>query len=142
MPHDLDLQGVGARDGLLLEDRPHRWNPDADQDEERNHRPGNLQRRVAVNVLRLRLARTVPELEEREDQNAFDEDEDGCSGPDQKLEKTIDVAIDVCSLMEDRVRRALPAGGDQCQKGDRQRELSQPARAGMKRHAKSFYRRF
>jgi hypothetical protein len=92
-------------------------------------------------MLRFGLTLARPELHQRDHEDRFNENEHGRSGPDEKSEQSVDVAIEIGSSVKNRIRMGLPAGGDECQQGYRQRGLSQPARAGMKRHAKSFYRR-
>jgi hypothetical protein len=146
MTHDFDLKGVFTRFCLGLEDRADGGNADDDQDEQRDYGPRDLERGIAVDVFRLGLAGTLPELDQRQDEDRFDEDEDRGSGVDQQLEKMIDVPIDVRASMENRIGMAPAAGGHEDREGDRQRGRTRiagtrPAQAGVKRHEKSFYRR-
>ena len=48
---------------------------------QRDHGPRDLERRIAVHVLGLGLAGTLAILDQRLDENRFDEDEDGASRP-------------------------------------------------------------
>jgi hypothetical protein len=100
MSDDLDLKCIGARHRLCLEDRPHRRDRDDDQDQQGNDGPRNLERGVAVHVLRLGLALARPEFHQRDDEHAFDEDEDRRAGPDQEPEQAVDVSIEVRSAMK------------------------------------------
>ena len=100
-----------------------------------------------MNVFRLRLAGSLPKLDQREDENAFDKDEDGGTGPDENLEKKRDIPIDVRPLVEDGLGLILPTGSKKGGQGDRQRDRTRfagarPAQAGEKRHAISLYRAF
>jgi hypothetical protein len=140
MADHLDLQRVGPCGRLRLEDRVDGRNGDGREDQQRNDRPRDLERRVAVDVLGLGLSGAMPELEEGVEEYALDENEDEPTGPEQDCPERVNVSIDVSVIVKDRVG-VVPAGDDKQRQGDRQRGLSQPARAGMKRHAQSFYRR-
>jgi len=101
-----------------------------------------------MDMHRLGLPRAFAKLDQRPDENAFDENEDSRSGVNQNLEQVIDIPIHIRPLMEDAFGvTLLPTSGEKYGQGDRQRDRTRiagarPAQAGEKRHAVSLYRAF
>ena len=84
------------------------------------------------------LAGPLSELDQRVDENRFDEDEDERPEPDHQPEEEVDVPIDVGAMVKNRIGMILTAGGEQNRERDRQRGRTrgtgtQPAQAGEER---------
>jgi hypothetical protein len=113
---------------------------DDDEHDRRNHRPRDLERRVAMDMFRFGHPGALPKADQRHDQDELDENEDRDTRPNQNAEENVDFPIEIGALVEDRIRMILSAGGDEYCQRDRQRGLThragtRPARAEVKRHA-------
>src|SRR5258705_6331588 len=100
MADHLDLERVGARLRLRLEDRADGRDGDERENEGRNGRPQNLERRVAMHVLGSIALAPPPIAEDHVEQDRFDEDEDEGPQSDEDLPKAIDFAIELRVVVE------------------------------------------
>ena len=89
VPHDFDGQRVFARNRVGLEDGPDRRNGDGGQDQRGNDRPDDLDRGVAVGLVRLRISGLTPKAENGVEQHALDQHEHQEGPFDRGVQKVV-----------------------------------------------------
>src|SRR5581483_4796162 len=103
MTDDVDMHGVGRRIAANVEDGLNGGHGDISQDESRRDRPHDLDAGVAVNLARARLTGPSPEAPDREEQQAFDQDEHEPGWRQNQLEQPLLPA----AVLRDRIHGVL-----------------------------------
>jgi len=102
-PDDLDRHGV-RRCLRRFKDAPDRRYRDQRQNDRGNDGPDDFDRGVAVGLLRLGIGRLAPELENRENQRSFDQNEDHHRPLDRRHEDVVDHGGEIGLRVERGVR--------------------------------------